>query len=62
MKDQFIKRELAIGTKIEMEHTKSKKVAARLAKDHLKEYPRYYTKGILLMEKKLKLLKKYERR
>ena len=30
------------GTKIEMEHTNSKKVARRIALDHLKEHPRYY--------------------
>lgn len=51
-----IKKELKIGTKIEMEHTKSKKVAKRIAIDHLKEFPRYYTKGLIPMEKRLKKL------
>lgn len=34
--------QLKIGTKIEMEHTDSKKVARRIAKDHLREYSNYY--------------------
>lgn len=50
----IIKKELKIGTKIEMEHTNSKKVAQKIATDHLKEFPHYYTKGILPMESKLK--------
>jgi len=36
--------EFNIGVKVEMEHTKDKKVAARIAIDHLREDPRYYTK------------------
>jgi len=39
-----------------MEHTKSKKVAEKIAKDHLKEFSNYYSKGILPMEKRLKKL------
>lgn len=53
--DKFIKKELRIGTKIEMEHTNKKMCAKVIAKDHLSEYPNYYTKGLLPMEKKLKL-------
>jgi len=34
--------QLKIGTKLEMEHTKSKKVARRIAEDHLREYSNYY--------------------
>ena len=48
------KKELKIGTKIEMEHTLNKDVAKKIALDHLKEYPNYYTKGLIPMERKLK--------
>lgn len=37
-------KELAMGTKIEMEHTKNKAVAKRIALDHLAELPDYYTR------------------
>ena len=33
---------LAIGTKIEMEHTKDKKAARQIAGNHLTEHPSYY--------------------
>ena len=46
-------RQLKIGIKTEMEHTKSKKIAERIAKDHLREYPTYYTE-LVKMESKLK--------
>ncbi len=39
-------KELKIGIKVEMEHTKSPKVAERIAKDHLREHPNYYTKFV----------------
>ena len=48
------KKELAIGTEIEMEHHLGKKMAEKIAKDHLKEFSCYYTKGLLPMESKLK--------
>jgi len=37
--------QLRMGTKIEMEHTKSKKRARKIALDHLHEFPnfKYYT-------------------
>ncbi len=54
---KYNKRELKIGVRIEMEHTKSKKVAARIAKDHLREFDNYYTLGVLPMEKRLKKLR-----
>jgi hypothetical protein len=49
------KSEIKAGTKHEMEHTKSKKVAKKIAMDHLKEHPLYYnkTEGLPAMEKKL---------
>ena len=52
----YNKKELKIGVRIEMEHTKSKKVAEKIAKDHLKEFSNYYSKGVLPMEKRLKKL------
>jgi len=35
-------RDLDYGTKHEMEHTKDKAVARRIALDHLEEHPTYY--------------------
>ena len=57
-KCKFNKNELKIGSKIELEHTKSKKVATRIAKQHLCEFPNYYSKGLIPMEKKLNKLKR----
>ena len=48
------KNELKIGTKIEMEHTNLKKVAEKIARQHLCEFPKYYTKGLIPMERRLK--------
>jgi hypothetical protein len=46
--------QIAIGTKIEMEHTKSKKVARNTATDHImKEGINYYPE-LIKMKKKLK--------
>ena len=53
-KCKFRTRELKIGTKIEMEHTTKKSVAERIAKQHLCEFPQYYSKGLIPMEKRLK--------
>jgi hypothetical protein len=39
-----LKKELAKGIKVEMEHTSDKKQAAKIAMDHLYEDPKYYTK------------------
>ena len=36
--------QLAIGTKIEMEHTNDREIAKEIAKDHLEEIPDYYTR------------------
>ena len=46
-------RQLQIGTKHEMEHTTSKKVARRIAMDHLREDPKYYS-HLERMERKVK--------
>ena len=49
------KRELKLGRKIELEHTKSLKIAEKIARQHLCEFKNYYSKGLIPMEKKLKL-------
>jgi hypothetical protein len=40
----FDPKELERGIKVEMEHTKDRKVAKEIAKDHLTEDPNYYKK------------------
>lgn len=47
-------KELKLGVPIEMEHTRSKRVAIRIAKQHLCEFPNYYSKGLIPMERRLK--------
>lgn len=39
-----LKKQLAMGMKVEKEHTKNLNVAKRIAMDHLFENPKYYTK------------------
>ncbi len=40
-----LKRQLKIGTKVEArEHRVNKRYGRKIAKDHLKEHPKYYTK------------------
>jgi hypothetical protein len=54
------KKELKIGTKIEMEHSKifpknlQSSLAKKIAADHIKEFPCYYSKGLIPLEKKLR--------
>ena len=55
------KKQLEMGVKIEMEHTKSRKVAAKIAVDHLREYPTYYTE-LKKMEARLKKKQKKQRK
>jgi hypothetical protein len=40
----FNSQQLEIGIKHEMEHTKNRKIAKEIAKDHLSEDPNYYKK------------------
>lgn len=40
----FDTKQLEIGTQHEMEHTKDRKLAKEIAKDHLSEDPNYYKK------------------
>jgi len=51
---KFSNKELKLGRAKEMEHTNSKSVALKIAKQHLCEFPNYYSKGLIPMEKKLK--------
>lgn len=39
-----IQKQLDKGTKVEMEHTKDKELAKKIAMDHLFEIPDYYSK------------------
>ena len=51
-----IEKEIEVGTKIEMEHTDSKKMAKEIAMDHIAEFPDYYTNkkyGVKASEKGL---------
>jgi len=53
-------KELRIGKCIEMEHTHlfpkklRKNMAKRIAKDHINEFPCYYSKGLIPLEKNLR--------
>lgn len=57
-----IEKELKIGQKIELEHHVSLKRARKIAMDHLKEFPCYYSVGLLPMEARLKKLKRMNRK
>lgn len=57
-KCKFDPAEIKIGQKIEMEHTNNKKKALKIAEQHLCEFPNYYSKGLIPMEKKLKKMNK----
>jgi len=52
------KKELEIGTKIEKkEHGFSMAISRKIALDHIKEFPKYYTDkryGLIIIEKKLR--------
>lgn len=52
------KTQLRMGIKVEMEHTKSKKRARKIAMDHLKEFPNFkYYSELKKMEEKAKKCK-----
>lgn len=53
--EEFCPRQLAVGQKVEMEHTDDPNLAKEIAKDHLKEHPRYY-RYLKRMEDMLKQL------
>jgi hypothetical protein len=50
---KFDKKQLAIGTEIETEHTDNRDIAKMIAKAHLSEFSDYYT-HLAEMEKKMK--------
>ena len=43
-KGLFDPKEIKMGIEVEMEHTSSKFLAERISKDHLAEFPDYYTR------------------
>ena len=53
-------KEVEIGQKVEMEYGLGKKMARKIAKDHIKEFPCYYSKGLIPMERRLKTKSKRE--
>jgi hypothetical protein len=55
-KKKFSKRELQLGIPVELEHTKSRKKAKKIAMQHLCEFSNYYSKGLIPMERRLKRL------
>jgi hypothetical protein len=48
------KKELNLGIPIEFEHTKSRRFATKIARQHICEFPSYYSKWLIPMERKLK--------
>ena len=42
--NKFNKKQLAMGTKVESEHTNNKCIAKQIAKGHLSEHKDYYIK------------------
>ena len=56
----LLKKELEMGIKVEMEHTKDKKKAKEIAMDHLFEDPKYYTK-LKKIENKEQIIGKTEK-
>lgn len=53
----FLEKQLAIGTKIEHEHTKNKTIAMGIALQHLDEIPDYYTRLVKLEKSAKKSIK-----
>lgn len=56
----YNKTQLMMGRKIEMEHTNKRKIAEEISRDHLQEFPDYYT-HLEAMEKEMKHEKRYKR-
>ena len=55
--NKYDSKQVDIGEKIEMEHTRDKEIAKEISRDHLEEFDNYYT-GLPKMEKKLEKQKK----
>jgi len=58
--EEFNKKQIAMGKKVESEHTKNKSMATEIAMDHLMEDPVYYTK-LKKMEKKSSFIRSFVR-
>jgi hypothetical protein len=41
--EKYDKKQIHMGTNVEMEHTNDRKKAKEIAKDHLEEHGKYYT-------------------
>jgi hypothetical protein len=54
MKPKITKWGIKTGTRIEMEHTTSKRKARKIAYDHLHEFGDSYYHALIPMERKLK--------
>jgi hypothetical protein len=50
-------KELLLGMKIEGEHTSNRRLKRKIALDHINEFPCYYSKGLIPLEKKLRRMK-----
>lgn len=55
-KDEVDPDQLQMGIQVELEHTKDKDVSEKIARDHLAEFPTYYT-ALKEMENKLEKAK-----
>ena len=53
-RSDFNPKSLAKGRRIEMEHTRSRRLAEQIAMDHLAEDPRYYEKLLRYVEKPMR--------
>jgi hypothetical protein len=42
--ERFDPKQLEMGAEVELEHTTDRNVAEKIAKDHLREFPDYYTR------------------
>lgn len=51
-KGEYDTEQMKMGKEIELEHTSNKLIAEKIAKDHLSEYPTYYS-ALIKMEKEL---------
>lgn len=56
--DELDQEELAMGEKVELEHTTDPAIAKEIATDHLTEDPKYYTHLKEMEEKARRILKK----
>jgi hypothetical protein len=57
-KNPVDEKELAMGIKVEAEHSTNKRIAEKIARDHLAEFPKAYYTELAKMEKILKEINK----